>query len=121
MEDYSESTIGYTTHENAIIWKDLFQTPYFRINCVKDVAGVQVCGAVKNVIAIASGLVEGLKLGSNTKAAIMRIGIAEMRQFALLFFKGVKDETFFESCGVADGMLLLLSIFINTMSCSISI
>lgn len=42
------------------------------------------------------------RMGDNTKAAIIRIGLQEMRQFAKLQFAGVKDETFFESCGVAD-------------------
>ncbi|KAI8847490.1 NAD-dependent glycerol-3-phosphate dehydrogenase N-terminus-domain-containing protein, partial [Chytridium lagenaria] len=49
-----------------------------------------------------AGLVDGLKYGDNTKAAIMRIGMMEMRKFAKSFYKSVKDETFFESCGVAD-------------------
>ena len=93
--------------ENAEVWKSLFQTEYFRVRLVEDVAGVQVCGAVKNVIAIASGLADGLGLGDNTKAAIIRIGICEMKSFAKMFFKGVKDETFFESCGIADGKFLM--------------
>jgi glycerol-3-phosphate dehydrogenase (NAD+) len=41
-------------------------------------------------------------LGENTKAAVIRIGLMEMRQFAKEFYSGVKDDTFFESCGVAD-------------------
>lgn len=41
-------------------------------------------------------------MGSNTKSAIIRIGLQEMSQFAKLYFQGVKDVTFFESCGVAD-------------------
>jgi glycerol-3-phosphate dehydrogenase (NAD+) len=41
-------------------------------------------------------------LGDNTKAAIIRIGLMEMRHFCKTFYSGVKDETFFESCGVAD-------------------
>jgi glycerol-3-phosphate dehydrogenase (NAD+) len=41
-------------------------------------------------------------MGDNTKAAVIRIGLMEMRRFAELFYSGVKHETFFESCGVAD-------------------
>lgn len=41
-------------------------------------------------------------MGDNTKAAIIRIGLQEMRQFSKVLFSGIKDETFFESCGVAD-------------------
>lgn len=42
------------------------------------------------------------RMGDNTKAAIIRIGLQEMRHFSKLLFEGIKDETFFESCGVAD-------------------
>jgi len=40
--------------------------------------------------------------GSNTKAAVIRIGLMEMKKFAKTFYKGVEDSTFFESCGVGD-------------------
>jgi glycerol-3-phosphate dehydrogenase (NAD+) len=95
---------------SALLWQSLFQTEYFRVNLVNDVAGVQICGAIKNIIAVASGLADGLKLGPNTKAAIIRIGICEMKAFAKLFFTGVKDETFLESCGIADGKILFFCL-----------
>ncbi|KAJ3195721.1 Glycerol-3-phosphate dehydrogenase [Irineochytrium annulatum] len=102
MEYFCETTVGYNLEENGLLWQRLFQTPYFKVAAVHDVAGVELCGALKNVVAIAAGLVDGLKYGENTKAAIIRIGLMEMRKFAKTFYKGVKDETFFESCGVAD-------------------
>lgn len=80
----------------------MFHTPYFRVAIVNDVAGVELCGALKNVVAIGAGMIDGLKMGENTKAAIIRIGLMEMKKFAKMFYAGVKDETFFESCGVAD-------------------
>ncbi|CAG8449089.1 22432_t:CDS:2 [Cetraspora pellucida] len=55
-----------------------------------------------NVIAIGGGIVDGLKLGENTKAAIIRSGFLEMKKFIKWFYSGIKDETFFESCGIAD-------------------
>ncbi|KAL2914271.1 glycerol-3-phosphate dehydrogenase [Polyrhizophydium stewartii] len=102
QEKFCESTIGYTDLANAEIFRLIFNTHYFRINIVQDVAGVELCGALKNVVAIAAGLIDGLKYGENTKAAIIRIGLMEMKKFAKTFYEGIRDETFFESCGIAD-------------------
>ncbi|KAJ3351566.1 Glycerol-3-phosphate dehydrogenase [Entophlyctis luteolus] len=101
-EKFCEATVGYKVKENGLMWKQVFNTRYFRVTTIDDVAGVELCGALKNVVAIAAGLVDGLKYGDNTKAAIIRIGLSEMRKFSKQFHEGVKDETFFESCGVAD-------------------
>ncbi|KAI9357945.1 NAD-dependent glycerol-3-phosphate dehydrogenase C-terminus-domain-containing protein [Zopfochytrium polystomum] len=101
-ECFCETTVGYRVQENGVIWQKLFNTPYFKVSAINDVAGVELCGALKNVVAIAAGLVDGLKYGENSKAAIIRIGLMEMRKFSKAFYAGVKDETFFESCGVAD-------------------
>eukprot|EP00920_Eleutheroschizon_duboscqi_P024528 GHVT01060916.1.p1 GENE.GHVT01060916.1~~GHVT01060916.1.p1 ORF type:complete len:201 (-),score=39.84 GHVT01060916.1:468-1070(-) len=76
--------------------------PYFRVSGVPDVAGVEVCGAVKNVVALAAGFCDGLGLGTNTKSAIIRLGVEEVKLFATMFFDGITQETFFESCGLAD-------------------
>lgn len=66
-------------------------------------AGVSLCGALKNIVAVAAGFIDGLEYGNNSKAAIMRIGLLEMNLFCKEFFEGVKDETFLiESAGVAD-------------------
>ncbi|KAJ7974697.1 Glycerol-3-phosphate dehydrogenase [NAD(+)] [Quillaja saponaria] len=103
MEKFSEATIGY--RENRAIaekWVQLFNTPYFIVTAVQDVEGVELCGTLKNVVAIAAGYVDGLGMGNNTKAAIMRLGLREMKAFSKLLFSSVEDSTFFESCGVAD-------------------
>ncbi|XP_058093923.1 glycerol-3-phosphate dehydrogenase [NAD(+)] [Magnolia sinica] len=103
VEKFSEATVGYREDkEIADRWVRLFSTSYFLVSPVKDVEGVELCGTLKNVVAIAAGLVDGLDMGNNTKAAIMRIGLREMRAFSKLMFSSVKDNTFFESCGVAD-------------------
>ncbi|KAF9187203.1 glycerol-3-phosphate dehydrogenase [Haplosporangium sp. Z 11] len=99
---FCETTIGYRSRADGELFKQIFNTPNFRVNIVEDVIGVELCGALKNIIAIGGGLVDGLKLGDNTKAAIIRIGLSEMRKFSKMFYKDVRDETFFESCGVAD-------------------
>ncbi|CAG8543487.1 16305_t:CDS:2 [Racocetra fulgida] len=101
-EKFSETTIGFNDHEEGELFKKLFETKYFHVGIVDDVVGVELCGALKNVIAIGCGIVDGLKLGENTKAAIIRIGFLEMQKFMKMFYNGIKDETFFESCGIAD-------------------
>ncbi|CAN1153698.1 Glycerol-3-phosphate dehydrogenase [NAD(+)] [Linum perenne] len=103
VEKFSEATVGYRENrEAAEKWVQLFSTPYFMVAAVQDVEGVELCGTLKNVVALAAGFVDGLDMGSNTKAAIMRIGLREMMAFCKRLFPTVKDDTFFESCGVAD-------------------
>ncbi|ORY82461.1 glycerol-3-phosphate dehydrogenase [Protomyces lactucae-debilis] len=114
-EKYSETTIAFNpAHGNSFPhadqrmdtarMKSLFQRPYFRIGTIDDVAGVSLAGALKNIVAVAAGLVDGLGYGDNTKAAIMRIGLVEMLHFGKVFFGNeVRTATFFEhSCGIAD-------------------
>jgi glycerol-3-phosphate dehydrogenase (NAD+) len=89
------------SHENV---RKLFHRPYFHVRIVDDVAGVSLGGALKNIIALAAGFVDGLGWGDNAKAAVMRVGILEMVAFGKAFFEdSVKTSTFTEeSCGVAD-------------------
>ncbi|KAL9012002.1 MAG: hypothetical protein Q9173_003201 [Seirophora scorigena] len=84
--------------------KTLFHRPYFHVQVVSDVAGVSLGGALKNIVAIATGFVAGLGWGDNAKAAVMRVGLLEMVKFGKMFFRtSVHTETFTEeSAGVAD-------------------
>ncbi|PKY04724.1 glycerol-3-phosphate dehydrogenase [Aspergillus campestris IBT 28561] len=84
--------------------KLLFHRPYFHIRVVHDVAGVSLGGALKNVVALAAGWVEGMGWGDNAKAAIMRVGLLEMVKFGEMFFGNtINTRTFTEeSAGVAD-------------------
>ncbi|PWN24592.1 NAD-dependent glycerol-3-phosphate dehydrogenase [Jaminaea rosea] len=104
-DKFSETTIGYRPNDlaTAELFHKVFDTPQFKVGMVEDVAGVSLCGALKNVVAIAAGFTDGLGWGSNAKAAVMRIGLMEMKRFSEEFFQGVKPETFTEtSAGIAD-------------------
>jgi glycerol-3-phosphate dehydrogenase (NAD+) len=85
-------------------FRKLFHRPYFHVQMVSDVAGVSLGGALKNVVALAAGFVDGRGWGDNAKAAIMRIGLMEMVRFGKEFFgETVQTGTFTEtSAGVAD-------------------
>ncbi|KAK1770076.1 glycerol 3-phosphate dehydrogenase [Phialemonium atrogriseum] len=82
----------------------LFHRPYFHVSMVSDVAGVSLGGALKNIVALAAGFVDGRGWGDNAKAAVMRVGLMEMVRFGKEFFgQTVHAGTFTEeSAGVAD-------------------
>lgn len=101
-EKFCETTIGCRDPIMGKILKDLIQTDNFRVTVVDDVNTVELCGALKNIVACGAGFVDGLGHGDNTKAAVIRLGLMEMIKFAQTFYPGAKESTFFESCGVAD-------------------
>ncbi len=78
----------------------LFSTKAFRIYTSTDVCGVELGGALKNVIAIAAGISDGLGFGDNTKAALMTRGLAEMIRFGVAL--GAHRETFSGLSGIGD-------------------
>ncbi|TNY20036.1 glycerol-3-phosphate dehydrogenase [Rhodotorula diobovata] len=120
QDSFSETTIGCRDIDVAKKWQQLFETEKFRVAVSEDVVGVSLGGALKNVVAVAAGLIDGMKWGNNAKqgkltdrsldparlgsqAAIMRIGLLEMKRFSLEFFPGTQPDTFVqESAGVAD-------------------
>ena len=79
---FSETTIAYSppdfkgeeTDVSRQTIKKLFHRPYFHVQISHDVAGVCLCGALKNIVAVAAGLIDGLEWGNNAKAAVIRVG-----------------------------------------------
>jgi glycerol-3-phosphate dehydrogenase (NAD+) len=102
--DYCESTLSYPDPDVCAIWHRALESPYFHVETISDVVGLQVFGTLKNVIAMAGGLVDGLGYGQSTKAAILRQGLVEMYKFAKWAFpdRGVSLETILSSCGFGD-------------------
>lgn len=86
--------------EAASIVQDTFMNPGFRIYINSDVVGVELGGSLKNVIALAAGVCDGLKLGDNTKAALMTRGITEMTRLGVA--NGALAQTFSGLSGIGD-------------------
>ena len=84
-----------------------FATGSFRVYESRDVVGVQLCGALKNVIAIAAGVTEGRRLGENARAALVTRGLAEIRR--LVIAEGGEAATVAGLAGLGDLMLTAAS------------
>lgn len=84
----------------ALRVQDLLTTQHFRVYTSNDPVGVEFGGALKNVLAIAGGMVDGLKLGDNTKAALLTRGQSEMARLGTVL--GGSSETFHGLSGIGD-------------------
>jgi glycerol-3-phosphate dehydrogenase (NAD(P)+) len=80
--------------------RTIFFGNYFRTYSRRDVLGVELGGSVKNVIAIAAGILDGLKTGDNTKAALITRGLAEMKRLGVAM--GASVDTFYGLSGIGD-------------------
>ena len=96
------STAVIASHNPKIckILQKIFNSPNFRIYTNSDVIGVELGGSLKNIIAIASGVCDGLGYGTNTKAAILSRGLAEMARLGKAM--GAQMETFYGLTGLGD-------------------
>lgn len=94
-------------HGLALRVQDLFTTDRFRVYTSSDPVGVELGGALKNVLAIAGGLVDGLELGDNAKAALLTRGQAEMVRLGVKL--GGRAETFGGLSGIGDLVVTCMS------------
>ena len=96
-------TIASSQHSVATLFSGIFHNEVFRIYTHNDIVGVQVGGAVKNVMAIAAGIADGLGFGANTRSALITRGLAEIMRLGIAL--GGKPETFMGLAGLGDLVL----------------
>jgi len=96
-------TVASGDIETAALAQKVFATLYFRVYSSQDVIGVELGGALKNVIAIGAGVVDGLELGLNARAALITRGMTEIRRLGLKL--GANPRTFTGLAGIGDLIL----------------
>ena len=104
-EEISKGMVGATTVAScdkavADFFAELFTTDFLRVYTNDDVIGVELCGAGKNVVAIACGIADGLELGDNAKASLMTRGLAEMARLGQEM--GANPLTYMGLAGMGD-------------------
>ncbi len=92
--------VGATTRETAEFIQSLFMSPVFRVYTSPDVMGIELGGSLKNVVALAAGMADGLGYGDNTKAALITRGMAEISRLGVAM--GAKTETLYGLSGIGD-------------------
>lgn len=96
-------TLGCADQELGRALRDHFSTPFFRVYSSTDFRGVELGGAVKNVMAIAAGICDGLGFGHDARAALITRGLAEMCRLGVAM--GARAETFMGLSGMGDLVL----------------
>lgn len=96
-------TIASEDRETGLVLQKLFSNEYFRVYTNTDVIGAELGGALKNVMAIASGISDGLGLGSSSRAALITRGLAEMTRLGVVM--GAEEKTFNGLSGLGDLVL----------------
>lgn len=100
--------VSAKTRETAEYLQGIFMSPVFRVYTTPDILGVELGGALKNVIALAAGTADGLGYGDNTKAALITRGIAEISRLGVKM--GAKAETFYGLSGIGDLIVTCASV-----------
>lgn len=97
--------------------QDLFMTDRFRVYTIDDVTGVELGGALKNIIALGAGISDGMGFGDNAKAALMTRGLAEITRLGLKL--GARPETFAGLTGTGDLIVTCTSMHSRNRRCGI--
>lgn len=100
--------VSAETRETAEYLQGIFMSPVFRVYTTPDILGVELGGALKNVIALAAGAADGLGYGDNTKAALITRGIAEIARLGTKM--GARMETFYGLSGMGDLIVTCASV-----------
>lgn len=109
---FAEATLGCEDPETALMLTELFNKPNFHVDAVHGVQVVELFAVLKTVVSIAGGICDGLNYGTNTKAAIVRLGAVEMAKLAARFYpEQASAEVLDEACGWTD---LIVSSFGNS-------
>lgn len=95
------------SQETATLVQNLFMTPYFRVYANLDIVGVELGGALKNIIAVAAGICDGAGFGDNTKAALITRGLVEINRLGVKM--GAKPDTFAGLSGMGDLIVTCMS------------
>jgi glycerol-3-phosphate dehydrogenase (NAD(P)+) len=93
-------TVASENKEVRNLVAEVFRNEYFRVYPNEDIIGVEIGGALKNIIAVCAGIVDGLGLGDNAKAALITRGLAEITRLAVKM--GANQETLFGLAGLGD-------------------
>ncbi|THB76638.1 MAG: NAD(P)-dependent glycerol-3-phosphate dehydrogenase [Desulfobulbaceae bacterium] len=96
-------TIGCKDSETACDLQETFNTQSLRVYSSSDLIGLEISAALKNIVAIAAGICDGLRYGTNTRAALITRGLAEIARFGIHF--GAETETFYGLSGMGDLVL----------------
>lgn len=97
--------------------QDLFMNPYFRVYTSDDRVGTEICGALKNIMAVCSGCCAGIGCGDNTSALLMTRGLAEMARLGVAL--GGRKETFTGLAGMGDLIVTCSSMHSRNRRCGI--
>lgn len=103
LEQPSAVVVAAQSAETANRVQEIFSTDYFRVYTNNDIIGTEIGGALKNIIAVAAGICEGLGYGNNTRAALITRGLSEMKRIGQAL--GAKPETFSGLAGMGDLVL----------------